>query len=562
MNHSDFNDTSSFNNGTNKKFYKVQKLNGAEIKVQTTTRNECGADTVSNILGNIFSVSNSFKGFANLNNHLMQMGYIKGLSLFNVPYDFRLDFESILAPLKRAIKIAYQINKKKVLLISHSFGGLISLKLSGYNKESELIKHIVFTGSPFLGTNSAAINTLTQKQNWDSENKISYLGINAIVKSRMDDASVHMITGSLPFLHFFPKAILNDETDSVIKNISELEKLVENKFKINHENYHMTNRIKIVFKNYLENLPNKEIIKKFYKLFPKPYKFCRSIPSKNREDIYSGICKINMADYTQSPVLMHNKKDIVLKNLLHEDNHEHGFNLFSEYLNKTIDVLNKHAAHDYQISKEHYIKHLLESQEKVIFKEFKRNEKIEYSFVYSNHMKTLEYLQLEEEANGKTKQKNIRYTDGDGTITGFSQIYPGLRWLIQDLKMDTEAGGRSEKLNFVEYCALKPKSKQAEENISENINGVKKEIDGVNMSYDKKLKLQHLTIKCDCMTSTNLDPNGNCNHSAMINDSHFINYVSDVIIDSENTIYESKHFKDLFEVEFEDKMKCGNMFSK
>jgi len=289
-----------------------------------------------------------------------------------------------------------------------------------------------------------------------------------------------------------------------------------------------------------------------------------SIPSKNREDVYSGICKINMADYTQSPLFTYNKKEIILKNLLHEDNFEHGFELFSEYLDKTIDILNKYAAKENQINKEKYIKDLLKSQEKDIFNEFKRNENIEFSFVYSNHIKTLEYLELEED-KGKIAQKNWRFIDGDGTITGFSQIYPGLRWLIQDLNNEEKTKTLG-KLNFVEYCALKPKSIKADENnsnnkISEDI-GNKDTLKGKDYSYDKNIKLQHLTIKCDCMTSTNLDPNSNCNHSAMINDSHFINYISDIIIGSENKEYKSEEYKDLFELEFEDKMKCGNMFSK
>jgi len=586
VNTTEFDKKDLYNNSTyndiNNEYYKIQKLKGAEITLQTTTRGECGADSVSNILGNIFSVSNSFKGFHHLNSHLLKMGYIKGLSLFNVPYDFRLDMNILLEPIKRAIKTAYQINKKKVLLISHSFGGLLTLKLSGYHEEAELIKHIVFIGSPFLGTSLGAINSIAKYQNWDYENQITYFGINAKVNTKLDEDSVLLIAGSNPQFQFYPKSLLNDEIDLLLKRIIDIEKSFEVNFKENKLNYHMKDSIKNLYRDFYNKIEDEKlklIIDSFYKIFPKPYKFCLSIPSKNKELVYSDICKINMFDFTEIPILKINNEKIILKNLLDENNQKHVYYLLEKYFNKTIDVMNKYSSKDNQLKHDKYFNYLLTNQEKKIFTEFKKNENIEYSFVYSNHMPTLEYSEFEE-IQGKIKHLNSRYTNGDGTVTGFSQIYPGIRWLIKDLKMQVEEnkeklnnnrGDKNEsfeikgKINFVEYCALKPKNRKSNKNQSnDNENSVYNQIDEINEtnSYDKNKKFQHLTIKCDCMTSTNLNPYDNCNHSAMINDSHFLNYISDIII-SQNTIkYKSEYYKELYEIVFEDKMKCGNMFKK
>jgi len=559
------NDLDDLNDKNEKINYKVEKLSGAEITIQATTREECGADTVSNILGNIFSISNSFKGFHNLNNHLLRMGYVKGLSLFNVPYDFRMDIDSIIAPVKRAIRTAYEINKKKVLLISHSFGGQISLKLSGYHKESDLVKHVLFIGSPFLGTNFAAISSFAKIQNWDYENKVNYLGIEATVKTKLDNHSVHMLTGSIPSLQFYPKAMINDEIDIIINNISEVEKkYIEKNFKNNsNDNSIIKKEIKENFIELINRQPYKEIIKTFYELFPKPYKSCLTIPIKNRNNFYNGVCKINMADYSENPIFKYNKKEIILKDILNKEHNDHGVNLFLEFFSKTIDIMNKYASEDFQIkNKEKYFQYLIENQEKTIFTEYKRNEKIEYSFVYSNHMNTIEFSEFEE-INNKLIQKSHRFTNGDGTITGFSQIYPGLRWLIKDIK-NGEQNNLQAKINFVEYCALKNNqkiNKNQKQNNQNKINNNEKIKNDKNF-YDKNKKFQHLTIKCDCMMSTNLDPNNNCNHSSMINDSHFINYILDIIIGSENKEYISELFKDLYDLEFYDRLKCGNMFPK
>jgi hypothetical protein len=521
------------NEENDNKVYNIEKLEGAEISVQATTREKCGADITSNILGDIFSISNTYKGFLGLNDHLTKQGYFKGLSLFNVPYDFRQDIDKLMIEVNKAIRTAYEINKKKVLIIGHSYGGLISLKLSTTQKEKDLIQHVITIGSPFLGTSNGGINQLSQYEKFEYEKEVNYMGISGKIKTKLDDTSSMLMFASYPSLVFFPKQMLNDETDESLKTIGQLETLLRNYYKTNKE---YNDETKNLYNNFIENSNKKSILNKFYNIFPKPYKFCTSIPQRNKFDEF-GICKINLKESTNKTLFKYNDEEIHIKDPLDEKNHEEYMSVLNKFYEKNIKKMNELTSEKYKLSPEKYLKHLIKSQEKELFEKFERNKDIEYSFVYGNHLKTLEYAEFNE-INGKILRKNEEYGHGDFTINGFSQIYPGLRWVIQDIS--NEEISRSSKINFIEYCALRKSDKN---------------------KYDKTKSHQHISLKCDCMTSPNLDPLENCNHSGMVNDKNLINFVSELLNNSESKIYKSSNFEDLFSKQFNDKMKCGNLFN-
>ena len=64
------------------------------------------------------------------------------------------------------------------------------------------------------------------------------------------------------------------------------------------------------------------------------------------------------------------------------------------------------------------------------------------------------------------------------------------------------------------------------------------------------------------MTSPNLDPSETCNHSGLINDKNLINFVSEMLINSNSKIYNSSLYEDLFSKPFKADMRCGNIFNK
>ena len=130
--------------------YKIVNLQGAEIRPLYETQEVCGRSAVTNFLGDHMSTSRSFQGFHELINLFTHLGYTNGLNLFISPYDFRQSPENIIPLIDKAVKTAYTINKKKSILIGHSYGGILGYKYSLMEHYS-LIKKVVAIGSPFLG---------------------------------------------------------------------------------------------------------------------------------------------------------------------------------------------------------------------------------------------------------------------------------------------------------------------------------------------------------------------------------------------------------------------------
>mmetsp|Transcript_60009 Transcript_60009/g.69499 ORF Transcript_60009/g.69499 Transcript_60009/m.69499 type:complete len:692 (+) Transcript_60009:34-2109(+) len=69
------------------------------------------------------------KEFRGLADNLVKMGYQKGLSLFTIPYDFRLNHmaNSVRYSLERTIRYAYELTGKKAVIIGHSLGNINTL---------------------------------------------------------------------------------------------------------------------------------------------------------------------------------------------------------------------------------------------------------------------------------------------------------------------------------------------------------------------------------------------------------------------------------------------------
>jgi hypothetical protein len=97
--------------------YEIENFRGAEIRTMKSDKKECGADVISNMIGDTLSLSREYQGYASLNENLHIIGYTKGVTLFNFPYDFRLPIDKIAKELDKTIKLAYKITKKKPIII-------------------------------------------------------------------------------------------------------------------------------------------------------------------------------------------------------------------------------------------------------------------------------------------------------------------------------------------------------------------------------------------------------------------------------------------------------------
>ncbi|MBO8165364.1 MAG: esterase, partial [Brevibacillus sp.] len=85
--------------------------------------------------------------------YLEKMGYIKGVSLFAFPYDWRKSSTENAGKLKRQIdEVLARSRSQQVQLVAHSMGGLLAREtLLAYPAYQSKIRRIVYLGTPFLG---------------------------------------------------------------------------------------------------------------------------------------------------------------------------------------------------------------------------------------------------------------------------------------------------------------------------------------------------------------------------------------------------------------------------
>jgi len=121
--------------------------------------------------------------FAKMIAYFEHMGYVKGVSMFAVPYDWRrrAGDNVVSSNIKRTLKFANTLFKKKVIIISHSFGSLNTLQvLNTLEKKgrdnSQLIERWIAIGPPFAGT-AEAVKRITVGTNQFTESHGKRVGL-------------------------------------------------------------------------------------------------------------------------------------------------------------------------------------------------------------------------------------------------------------------------------------------------------------------------------------------------------------------------------------------------
>ena len=114
-----------------------------------------GFSAISDIMPLPFQLGGS-AAFKNLDKRLTNIGYQKGLSLFAIPYDFRLTYlaGTVQYTLERTIRYAYELTGKKVVIVAHSLGNINTLPvLTNMNQEDKdrMIAAYVAVTPPYGG---------------------------------------------------------------------------------------------------------------------------------------------------------------------------------------------------------------------------------------------------------------------------------------------------------------------------------------------------------------------------------------------------------------------------
>ncbi|UFJ40222.1 esterase [Brevibacillus humidisoli] len=91
--------------------------------------------------------------FASLAEHLQKIGYVKGISLFAHPYDWRLSNVENAVRLRERVDEALRASGAgQVQLVAHSMGGLLAREmLLSYPAYQPKTRRLIYLGTPFLG---------------------------------------------------------------------------------------------------------------------------------------------------------------------------------------------------------------------------------------------------------------------------------------------------------------------------------------------------------------------------------------------------------------------------
>ena len=436
-------------------------------------------------------------------------------------------------------------------------------------KEKELIKHSIVIGGPFLGSFQSIKNTFGIPDNFSYLKNINIFNSNiGKIKTGLPRKSMDIVSASFNLLQFFPKDIIKDQTYPLIHKINELEDLfLKEKEKNEKLSFNKNNFLEILELN--EN--QKEILKKYYSIFPKPTENCKGISEKiNSKDLQSSnnLCKLNFFEinnknilniktndknekletvflstrnnstYTTDPTNEENKneeieKDKKIKDLL----------LNNKNFKDRFELMNKNVHEYYKLDLNEFVDYLISSQEKELFENYEYPG-MEFTFIYSSSQKT---TWLREEDLNSYKEISLRAIPGDNQIHTLSAIYPGLKWLLLNL-IDPEKYKYNKGIHFVEYCS------SFESNDSRS---------NKNVDFEHK-KNQFIPLKCECM-----DKKGKagvslseCSHASMINDKYLIDLVMKIILSNKKSkfyISKDEEFKKLYDESFKKEMFCENL---
>lgn len=599
------------NNHVDQKIKLQKKLKGAEIRILTENIKECGAEATSDYAKPYSQyLSKSLLGFKQINESLEKLGYIKGLSLFNIPYDFRLQINDIIPKIQETIKLAYKINKKKVIVIGHSYGGLLTYKLSTL-KEKELIEHSIVIGAPLLGSFQAVKNVFGEPYNFGYEKTIEILG-NEIgkIKTGLPLESMRIVTASLNLLQFFPKDIKNDETLKFIHKIKELKNSIipskskDNEYKGNlksqsQKSSKMSNKLDFLELIHLEDNKSKEILKNFYEVFPKPNQKCRSISNKKAGNTLtdeSKLCKINYFDsIIQSSNENEYNSHLESKNFQNFKSSQE----FKEKLNIEKDKLNDKTKNLQSNSNSFIQNNSININNK--YNESKNEEKskeLKNLFLKSKNFRE-KFNLMNENIHPIFKIKYEDYIDyliSSHEITLFNNYpYPDVEFTF----IYSNAFKTFAVKNIDLFDSNKEETNKTIEKIpgDQNIHAISSIYPGLNWllsnfidpskyPYNKGIhfieycteiqkekqnkifkknfihgKNQYLPLECECMSKGNeIDPE-DCIHAPMINDKFLIKLLNDIITKGDKgKIYKAKdeRFYELFLQKFNDEYFCEN----
>ena len=542
------------------KYIKVGFYGGT---TETSSKGRCGIEGIQNIIQSGYSAVDSIvnigvaKSYGEMTKKLIKRGYKEGFSLGGLPNDYRRYASTnnfALKAFQSQINRLYSNTGKPVVIISHSYGNLITLSnlLKNENKNYlKKIKKFVAISPPFSGSPYLLDAFFNGMNDWNKSFKVFD---NTITISNYNLFGQLMMYKTLPIiieLRPLPLAVrlLSDPTYSelseAIKQRIDAETECKNKDCSYNEIKSKTEKFDNLFKGYFPSLLDEECEYESY---------IGGNTETNNRKCYSGI--YNVADCPTIILSSSNSSKFPTQEEFDKDFHCNKFgsnyyyqgecdkayrNCLEEMISsdKCPNVFSNKEAVSYLLNRfnegwssefGNITKNYFESHNK-IWQEVKNSisyhseinmlkdipiPPVDTDIIYASFSPTTSTLIF----NEKNLQKEGEFfKGGDGKVPTWSVLLPGLKWIYEKKKNNL-----SQKIRLIEYC-----SRLGNEG---------------KYKYDPNKEQDFAAIGCDCLNSNNEYKSSlsSCTHASMISDEALIDYIFSIIDDPKEspTITDSK----------------------
>ena len=524
-------------------------LNGVQNVIQT------GKDTLDTIVN-----QGAPKVFRSMINRLTEMGYREGFSFAGLPFDYRRFLyknKFAINAFKYHIERMYKNTGKKVIIVAHSYGTLLTLSnLVGANKDlSNKIKKFIAIGGPFAGSSKLLDVFLHGMTAWDVNIP---LGDQTIKVINYNPYGQHIMYKALPtIMELRPLPILKElftnkdykDFADAIKERLNLEKVCKKNKNTCTKDYINKNNVKFkkMFGDAYPDLTSKDC-----KLTNSLYKELK----RSKYDMFDSVCMTEMFLPSQCPMVL-KKSQLFNPKLTTSDSIEKlcGIKNSSLYY-VSGDCDNDNCVDNIYIKDFSYP---FKNKEKTQFFIDRFNKDYSKEFgkkIDNNYFEKIESFQNKYKKLIETHKKNsltqnlpippvdtdVIYTTfnptksvflyntnnmdsfddyygygGDDTVPNWSSLLTGFKWLY-----DKKKNNLKQEIKLVEFCSKLGKNSE--------------------FKYQSKNQKTFSALWCDCLDSSGkYDKNvKGCSHAAMISDSYLIDYVEKNVYRSNEKIVKSK----------------------
>ena len=505
------------------------------------SKSKCGLAAIENVLLlHTFNVNlEKSTVFGKLVETLTQYGYQPGFSLAGVPNDFRQFISTNTfanKTLNHLINTMYENTGKRVIIIAHSFGNLVTLNTLKQNSELKTkIKKWISLAPPFGGATKAVDNFLHGITDFNFD-------ILKYGRSEFSEFGQFLMLKSIPTVYelrpnpIFWK-IFNDENykdfATAIRDRLELEKNCKKNNKCDpQEIIDKSKNFDEIFADYFPSLNlksceyepsvpgnnkalNKKCFTEIFNLVDYPsFIKVNSDSSFNIDDYYQkkGEDFYYIADCDQL------KDSKCLDNIFPEvkcvfDSYTSDLNDLIGHYEKTFNV--KKTREDFPSPDEYrkIINEMISYHNKTNKIKELENPEVDIDLVYSSFNPTLaaEFVHKD-----YLTQKANSTKGGDGTVPTWSSLLTGLKWIY-----DKKKNNLNQNIRLVEYCSRLANS-------------------DINLKYFKP-------ISCKCLEGNAYkDDLDSCSHQFMLLDEILFNYIEDEIVKDEKNIASIKTALDTY----------------